>query len=132
MSPFSPWSECFVGLVGESIALILVVKWTIVLALAWIIHATLLALESPLASRALAHRPSSGIALVALLSSAPPIVKYHFARPGTGRRSFDQSREGWPRTGRAKPGGRSGERVDRDDRPDRRRADDLRLEAANT
>jgi len=78
MSPSSPLSESIVGLVGGSIALILVVKWTVVLALAWMIHATLLRCN-PRWRVALWRATVVGIALVALLSSAPPIVKCHLA-----------------------------------------------------
>ena len=69
------------GLVGESIALILVVKWTIVLALAWVIHATLLRCN-PRWRVTLWRATVVGIALVGLLSLAPPIVKYHLADRG--------------------------------------------------
>jgi beta-lactamase regulating signal transducer with metallopeptidase domain len=67
-----------VGLADGSIALILVVKWTLVLALAWMIHATLMRCN-PRWRVALWRATVVGIALVGLLSSAPPIVKYHLA-----------------------------------------------------
>jgi beta-lactamase regulating signal transducer with metallopeptidase domain/protocatechuate 3,4-dioxygenase beta subunit len=81
MNPFLSWSESIVGLVGESFALILVVKWTIVLTLAWVFHAILLRCN-PRWRVTLWRATVVGIALVGLLSLAPPIVKYHLAHLG--------------------------------------------------
>jgi beta-lactamase regulating signal transducer with metallopeptidase domain/protocatechuate 3,4-dioxygenase beta subunit len=81
MSPFSPWSEFIVDLLGESIALVLVVKWTVVLTLAWLFHATL-SRCNPRWRVALWRATVVGIALVALLSSVRPIVTYHLADRG--------------------------------------------------
>ena len=81
MSAFAAWSESIAGLAGDSIVLVLVAKWTVVLVMAWLAHATF-AGGNPRWRVALWRATVVGVGLVALLSSAPPIVKYRLAPTG--------------------------------------------------
>jgi beta-lactamase regulating signal transducer with metallopeptidase domain/thiol-disulfide isomerase/thioredoxin len=78
MSAFVARSGSVAGLAGDSIVLVLVVKWMVVLAVAWLAHG-MLAGRNPRWRVALWRTTVVGIALVAFLSSAPPIVEYRFA-----------------------------------------------------
>ena len=73
MNALSAWSQSVAGLAVDSIVLVLVVKWTAVLAMAWLVHG-MLAGRNPRWRVTLWRTTVVGIALVALLSSAPPIV----------------------------------------------------------
>jgi beta-lactamase regulating signal transducer with metallopeptidase domain/peroxiredoxin/protocatechuate 3,4-dioxygenase beta subunit len=81
MSAFSAWSKSIAGLAGESIVLVLVVKWMVLLAMAWLAHGMLVG-RNPRWRVALWRATVVGVALVAFLSSAPPIVEYRFAPAG--------------------------------------------------
>ena len=82
MSAFSAWSESLAGLAGDSIVLVLVVKWTVMLALAWLAHG-MLAGRNPRWRVALWRTTVVGRRdWCAFLSSAPPIVKYRLAPAG--------------------------------------------------
>src|SRR3954465_783829 len=81
MSLSSTWSESVAGLLGDSIAPILVVKWTVVLAMSWLAHG-LLARRNPRWRVALWRGALVAVVLVPLLSSAPPIVEYPLAYRG--------------------------------------------------
>jgi beta-lactamase regulating signal transducer with metallopeptidase domain/peroxiredoxin len=81
MSAFSAWSRSIAGLAGDSIVLVLVVKWMVVLAMAWLAHG-MLSGRNPRWRVALWRATVVGVALVAFLSSAPPIVEYRFAPAG--------------------------------------------------
>ena len=82
MSPFSPLFESRTSLMGGSIALILVLKWTVVLALAWMIHASL-SRCNPRWRVLLWRSTVAGLAVVAISSSAPPILEYGFTERGS-------------------------------------------------
>ena len=73
MNALSAWSQSVAGLAVDSIVLVLVVKWTAVFAMAWLVLG-MLAGRNPRWRAALWRTTVVGIALVALLSSAPPIV----------------------------------------------------------
>jgi hypothetical protein len=73
MNALSAWSQSVVGLAVDSIVLVLVVKWTVVLAMAWLVHG-MLAGRNPHRRVAPWRTTVVGIALGALLSSAPLIV----------------------------------------------------------
>ena len=75
MSVFSTWLEFSASLPDASIGLVLIVKWTAVLALAWLAHG-MLAGRNPRWRVALWRSAVVGLALVAVLSLAPPIVTY--------------------------------------------------------
>ena len=81
MSLFATWLNFSASLWDASIALVIIVKWTIVLALAWLAHG-ILAGRNPRWRIALWRWAIVGLASVAILSSAPPIVAYRFAPPG--------------------------------------------------
>jgi beta-lactamase regulating signal transducer with metallopeptidase domain/peroxiredoxin len=82
MSAFSPLFKSGTSLMGGSIALTLVLKWTAVLGLAWMIHASLLRCNPRW--RVLLWRATvAGIAVVAISSWAPPIVEYRFTDRGS-------------------------------------------------
>ncbi len=85
MSAFSAWCQSIAGLIGESIVLVLVAKWTVLLVVAWLAHG-MLAGCNPRWRVALWRATSVGVVLVAVLSWAPPIVEYRFA-PATEPRS---------------------------------------------
>ena len=75
MSLFATWLESSAALPDASIGLVLIVKWTAVLALAWLAHG-MLAGRNPRWRVALWRSAIVGLALVALLSLVPPIVTY--------------------------------------------------------
>src|SRR5260370_8450261 len=76
MSQFSTrWSEFYAGLPDASIGLVLILKWTAVLALAWLAHGSL-ARRNPRWRVALWRLAIVGLAGVMVLSTAPPIVTY--------------------------------------------------------
>ena len=75
MSLFATALEFFAGLSGDSIVLVLIVKWTAVLALAWLAHGMLVG-RNPRWRVALWRSAIVGLAMVAVLSAAPPIVTY--------------------------------------------------------
>ncbi len=76
MSLFATGAEFSAGLLDASIGLVLLVKWTIVLALAWLAHG-MLAGRNPRWRVALWRLAIVGLALVPVLSVVPPIVTYH-------------------------------------------------------
>ena len=82
MSPFSPLFESLTSLMDGSIALILVLKWTALLALAWMIHANL-SRCNPRWRVLLWRATVAGLAVVAISSWAPPIVEYRFTDRGS-------------------------------------------------
>ena len=84
MSAFSAWLSLIAGPAADSIGFMLVMKWTVVLAFAWLAHG-MLGGRNPRWRVAVWRTTVVGIALVALVSSAPLIVKYRFtpARPAT-------------------------------------------------
>jgi beta-lactamase regulating signal transducer with metallopeptidase domain len=84
MNALAAWSQSVAGLAVDSIVLVLVVKWTVAFAVAWLAHA-MLAGRNPRWRVALWRTTVIGIALMALLSSAPPIVEYRLTpvRPAT-------------------------------------------------
>jgi beta-lactamase regulating signal transducer with metallopeptidase domain/thiol-disulfide isomerase/thioredoxin len=75
MSQFATWLDFSAGLWDASIRLVLIVKWTVVLALAWLAHGTLVG-RNPRWRVALWRSTVVGLALVAVLSAGPPIVTY--------------------------------------------------------
>ena len=76
MSLFANWGRnSAAGLPDASPELVLIVKWTAVLALAWLAHAVL-AGRNPRWRVALWRSACVGLVLVAVLSLAPPIVTY--------------------------------------------------------
>ena len=82
MSPFSSLClEFFAGLQDLSSGLVLTFKWTVVLGLAWLAHA-LLVQRNPRWRVALWRSAVVGLALVAVLSSFPPIVRYRVSVEG--------------------------------------------------
>ena len=91
MSLFATWLEFFAGLLDASIGLVLIVKWTAVLALAWLAHG-MLAGRNPRWRVALWRSAIVGLALVAVLSLAPPIVTYQSRRREISRRSKSRRR----------------------------------------
>jgi len=70
--------EAVGGLVDASIGLVLVAKWTVVLVLAWLAHAALWR-RDPRWRVVLWRGALVGVAMVAVLSSAAPIVTYPLA-----------------------------------------------------
>jgi len=81
MSAFSAWCQSIAGVAGDSIVLVLVAKWTVLLAVAWLAHG-MLAGRDPRWRVALWRATLGGVVLVAVLSWAPPIVEYRFAPAG--------------------------------------------------
>ena len=75
MSLFATSLEYFARLPNASIGLVLVVKWTAVLALAWLAHG-MFAGRNPRWRVAVWRLAVAGLTLVAALSTAPPIVTY--------------------------------------------------------
>src|SRR5260370_37967636 len=76
MSQFSTrWSEFYAGLPDASIGLVLILKWTAVLALAWLAHGSL-ARRNPRWRVALWRFAIVGLAGGMVLSTAPPVVTY--------------------------------------------------------
>jgi beta-lactamase regulating signal transducer with metallopeptidase domain/peroxiredoxin len=75
MNVFSTGSEFSTSFVDAAIGLVLLVKWTAVLVLAWLAHG-LLARRNPRWRVALWRTALVGLALVAVLSGIPPIVTY--------------------------------------------------------
>ena len=76
MSQFAVWLDYFAALFDASIGLVLVVKWTFVLALAWLAHG-ILAGWNPRWRVMLWRSAVVGLALVTVLSTTvPPIVTY--------------------------------------------------------
>ncbi len=75
MSPFPTWSEFSASVLDPSFGLALFVKWTAVLALAWLSHA-MLARRNPRWRVALWRSAIVGLAAVSVLSLAPPLVTY--------------------------------------------------------
>ena len=75
MSLLTTALEFFSGLSADSIALVLIVKWTAVLALAWLAHGVFVG-RNPRWRVALWRSAIVGLAMVAVLSAAPPIVTY--------------------------------------------------------
>jgi beta-lactamase regulating signal transducer with metallopeptidase domain/thiol-disulfide isomerase/thioredoxin len=76
MSRFSTtWSAFSAGLPDASIGLVLIAKWSAVLALAWLAHG-MLAGRNPRWRVALWRSAIVGLALVSVLSLVPPIVTY--------------------------------------------------------
>ncbi len=80
MSRFSTWLNFATGLWDVSIGPVLIVKWTIVLVLAWLVHG-MLARRNPRWRVAVWRSAVVGLALVAILSGVPPIVTYRLV-PG--------------------------------------------------
>ena len=68
--------EFFAGVPDDSIGPVLIVKWTAVLALAWLAWAACLVGRNPRWRVALWRSSIVGLAMVAALSVAPPIVTY--------------------------------------------------------
>ena len=86
MSLFATSLDFLAVLGGDSIGLVLIAKWTVVLALAWLAHG-LLAGRNPRWRVALWRLAVVGKRPVAILSSVPPIVTYRSAsrdRPSDG------------------------------------------------
>jgi len=82
MSLFSSLcGELSAGLLNLSSGLVLTFKWTAVLGLAWLAHAKL-ARRNPRWRVALWRSAVVGLALVAVLSSLPPIVRYRVSVEG--------------------------------------------------
>ena len=81
MSVFSALCQSITGVLGESVVLVLVAKWTVLLAVAWLAHGMLVRCN-PRWRVALWRTTSVGVVLVAVLSWAPPIVEYRFAPAG--------------------------------------------------
>ena len=77
MSDFAALPRSILSFAGDSIAFILVVKCTVVLAIAWLAHG-MLSGRNPRWRVVLWRATMIGVAVVALLSSAPPIVEYRF------------------------------------------------------
>ncbi len=75
MSLYATWSEFSAGLPDASLGLVLIVKWTAVLTLAWLAHG-MLAGRNPRWRVAIWRSAVVGLALVTVLSMAPPIVAY--------------------------------------------------------
>jgi hypothetical protein len=75
MNAFATGPEISAALLDASSALVLIVKWTVALALAWLAHG-LLARQNPRWRVALWRTTLVGLALVAMLSGVPPIVTY--------------------------------------------------------
>ena len=92
MSAFSAWCQAIARPVGDSTVLLLVAKWTVLLTMTWLAHA-MLARGNPRWRVALWRASLAGVALVAVLSWAPPVVKYSFAPKGPARpKSRDRPR----------------------------------------
>jgi hypothetical protein len=87
MNAPSNWAGLLAGPADGSIGLMLVAKWTLVLALAWLVHAAL-ARRNPRWRVALWRGALLGIGLVAAFAAVPPIVCFPIApeprRPGPG------------------------------------------------
>ena len=75
MSLLATWAELSARLLHDSIGAVLIAKWTVVLALAWLASA-MLARRNPRWRVALWRLAVVGLAMVAVLSTAPPIVTY--------------------------------------------------------
>ena len=81
MSPFLPLFESLTSVLVGSIALTLALKWTVVLALAWMIHTSW---ASTCAGEPLLRAVDSGrSAIVAISLLTPPIVEYRFTDRGS-------------------------------------------------
>jgi beta-lactamase regulating signal transducer with metallopeptidase domain/peroxiredoxin len=76
MSLFATWLDFYAGWWDTSIGLVLIVKWTAVLALAWLVHGMLVG-RNPRWRVALWRSTVVGLALVAVLSAVPPFMTYH-------------------------------------------------------
>ena len=81
MSEFSTWPDLSASLLYAPIELVLIVKWTAVLALAWLAQA-MLARRNPRWRVALWRSAVVGLVMIAILSVAPPMVTYHLVDPG--------------------------------------------------
>ena len=79
MSLFATSLDYFSRLEGASIGLVLMIKWTAVLSLAWLAHG-MLGRRNPRWRVALWRSAIIGLAIVAVLSAAPPIVTYESGR----------------------------------------------------
>jgi beta-lactamase regulating signal transducer with metallopeptidase domain len=75
MSLYAIEAELSSGFWDASIGLVVIAKWTVVLALAWLAHG-MLARRNPRWRVALWRSAFVGLALVAVLSGVPPIVTY--------------------------------------------------------
>ena len=75
MSEFATWLEFSAAWLDASIAPVLIVKWTIVLAVAWLTHGILTG-WNPRWRVALWRSTVFGLALTAILSTAPPLLTY--------------------------------------------------------
>ena len=91
MSLFATSLEYLPRLQGASIGLVLMIKWTVVLALAWLAHA-ILAARNPRWRVALWRSAIFGLAIVAVLSASPPIVTIDSGRQD--RRSVEPTKTG--------------------------------------
>ncbi len=78
MNALPAWYQSIAGLMGDSTVCLLVAKWTVLLAMAWLAHG-LLARGNPRWRVALWRTTSSGIVVLPMLSWAPPIVEYRLA-----------------------------------------------------
>jgi hypothetical protein len=78
MNAFSIGPEIIGGLVDASTGLLLVAKWTVFLALAWLVHAALTR-RNPRWRVILWRGTMVAIAVAAVLSMAPPLVNYQVA-----------------------------------------------------
>ena len=91
MSLLATWPELSARLLHDSIGAVLVAKWTVVLALAWLANAVL-AGRNPRWRVAIWRLAFVGLAMVAVLSATPPMVTYRLIsddRPPVDPRSID-------------------------------------------
>ena len=91
MSLFSTWLDLSTGLWDVSIAIVLIGKWTIALALAWLVHAALVG-QNPRWRVALWRSTVVGLAVMPVFSACPPIVTYQHVteeRNSAGMRPTD-------------------------------------------
>jgi beta-lactamase regulating signal transducer with metallopeptidase domain/peroxiredoxin len=88
MNDTSIWTRSLSSLTEAGIGPVLVAKWTLLLALAWMAHAALVG-RNPRWRVALWRGAMLGVALVAALAFTPPIVPWPVARPMPGA-SFEQ------------------------------------------
>ena len=79
MSLFATVAEFSAALLDASLGLVLIVKWTVVLALAWLAHA-MLAGRNPRWRVALWRSTVVGLALAAVLSVVPAFMTFHLSQ----------------------------------------------------
>jgi beta-lactamase regulating signal transducer with metallopeptidase domain/peroxiredoxin len=82
-------SNAIAGWVDSPIVLVLAAKWTVILGLAWLAHG-LLAGQNPRWRVTLWRWAMIGVVLIAVLSLAPPIVRYPLAPRGPAVVDLDQ------------------------------------------